>query len=81
MIQKVKSGYKAVTVFLVGFAGFLGTTLADQDVQAALPDGPEKWLIVVGVPGILAAAAWLKRNEPTIEEAQKALDRATARGI
>lgn len=79
MIQKVKSGYKALTVFVLGFGGFLTTALADKDVQAALPDGPEKWLLVIGVPAILAAGAWLTRNQPTVDEAAEILKRAQDR--
>jgi len=81
MIQKIKSGYKAVTVFVLGLGGFLTFALADHDVQAALPDGPEKWLVVVGIPAIIAAGGWLTRNQPTVDEAAEAYEKAKARAL
>jgi hypothetical protein len=79
MVQKIVSGYKAVTAFVVSFGIFLTAVLADPQVAAALPSGVAGWLTVVGVPAVIGAGAWLKRNEPTVEEAEEALARARER--
>ena len=79
-IVAIKKQYKALLGFLVPFLGLLTLVSLDTDVAAALP-GVQVWLVTVGIPAITYAITWLKRNEPTIDEAQKALDRATARGI
>lgn len=79
MLEKITSSYKAVTVFVAAFAVILVPTLADPAFAAALPEGWLKWLTVVGVPAVLGAAAWLKRNQYTVEEAAELLKRAQDR--
>lgn len=79
IIEKVQKNYKAITAFVLTFAPFLTATLADPQIAAALPEGAGKWLTVVGVPALVAAGTWLKRNEPTLTEAEEILRRAQDR--
>lgn len=78
-MEKISSYYKAITAFVVSFGLFLTGTLADPDVANALPDGWLKWLTVVGLPAIIGFGTLLKRNEPSVEEAETILRRAVAR--
>lgn len=71
--------YKAIAVFLTGFAGFLVATVADPTFAAALPQGFAQWLTMIGVPAVLAAVAFLKRNEHTVTEAEELVARARTR--
>ena len=71
--------YKALAVFLTGFAGFLVATIASPEFAAALPQGFAQWLTMIGVPAVLAAVAWLKRNEHTVTEAEELVVRARER--
>ena len=70
-----KNYYKAIIAFGVPFLGLLSTMGADPDVAAALP-GVSKWLVVVGIPAATGILTWLKRNEPTVDEAVKILNEA-----
>lgn len=79
IMDKVKSSYKAVTAFVISLGAFLTTVLANPEISAALPEGVGKWLVVVGVPAVVGAGTWLKRNEPTLAEAEEALARARER--
>jgi hypothetical protein len=79
MLQKIQSSYKALTVFLLGFASFLAATNADPAIAGALPQGFAQWLTMVGIPAVLGAATYLKRNEYTVDEAAELLRRAQAR--
>lgn len=80
-MDKIKSSYKALTAFVISFGALLAADLADPDIAAALPQGAAKWLTLVGVPAVIYLGTWLKRNEPTIEEAENALARARARAV
>lgn len=71
--------YKAITVFLSGLAAFLVATNADPAIAAALPQGFAQWLTMVGVPAVLAAVAFLTRNEHTVTEAEDLVVRARQR--
>lgn len=71
--------YKALVVFVTGFGGFLVATNADPAIAAALPQGFAQWLTMIGVPAVLAAGAWLTRNEHTVKEAEDLVDRAKGR--
>lgn len=71
--------YKSILVFLTGFAGFLVATNADPTFAAALPQGFAQWATMVGVPAVLGAVAWLKRNEHTVTEAEDLVARAQSR--
>jgi hypothetical protein len=75
----IKSSYKGLTAFVISFGGLLVADLADPDIAAALPDGALKWLTLIGAPAVVGLGTWLKRNEPTVEEAEAALVRARAR--
>lgn len=79
IVSKVTSGYKAVTAFAVLFVPFAVATAADPDVQAALPEGWSKWLVVTGIPAIVGFATWLKKNQYTVDEAAKLLEEAQKR--
>lgn len=70
---------KSVTAFVVSFGAFLTADLANPEIAAALPDGVVKWLTLVGVPAVVGAGTWLVRNQPTVTEAEEALQRARAR--
>lgn len=70
--------YKGV----LAFVGILGTSLgaiaADPDISSALPTGWGAVVVAAGsVVGTLLVV--LKRNEPTVEEAEAALARAKSR--
>lgn len=79
IVEKVQKNYKAITAFALTFAPFLTATIADPDIAAALPEGAGKWLTVVGIPAVVAVGTWLKRNEPTLQEAEEILARAQDR--
>lgn len=79
MLQKIKSGYKALTVFVVGFGGFLAATNLDPAIAGVLPQGVAQWLTMIGIPAVLGAGAWLTRNQPTVDEAAEQYERAKAR--
>jgi hypothetical protein len=79
MLEKITSGYKALTVFVVGFGGFLAATNGSPEFAAALPQGFAQWLTMIGVPAVLGAGAWLTRNQYTVEEADEFLRRARLR--
>lgn len=81
MLQKIQSSYKAVTVFVIGFGAFLAATNASPEFAAALPQGFAQWLTMVGVPAVLGAGAFLKRNQYTVDEAADILRRAQARAV
>ena len=72
---KFKNYYKAIIAFGVPFLGLLSTMGTDPDVAAALP-GVSKWLVVVGIPAATGILTWLKRNEPTVDEAVEILNKA-----
>lgn len=81
MLSKITSGYKALTVFVVGLGGFLAATNASPEFAAALPQGFAQWLTMIGVPAVLAAGAWLTKNQYTVEEAEKFLRDAQKRAL
>ena len=73
--QNFKNNYKAVIAMGVPFLGLLTTVAVDPDIAAALP-GVSKWLVVVGIPAATGILTWLKRNEPTVDEAVEILNKA-----
>lgn len=79
-IVQIKKAWKAVIAFLAPLILLLTFVAGNSEITEAIPAVTE-WLIVVGIPAVTGLLAWLKRNEPTIDEAQKALDRAQKRGI
>lgn len=79
IVSKITSSYKAVTAFAVLFVPFAIAASTDKDVIAALPDGATKWLVVTGIPAIVGVAAWLKKNQYTVDEAAQLLEDAQKR--
>ena len=79
-IVQIKKAWKALIAFLTPFILLLTFVAGNSEITESIPAVTE-WLIVVGIPALTGLLAWLKRNEPTIDEAQKALDRAKRRGI
>lgn len=79
MAEKVRSGYKAITAFVATLAGFLTLIVSDEQIRNALPENATAWLIVVGIPAVVGLGTWLKRNEYTVDEAIKILNRAQER--
>lgn len=76
------SYWKAVAAFLTTLGAFIVGALADPDIAAVLTgSGVEGWLVTVGVPAIVGAATAIKRNEPTVEEAEAMLVRARNRAV
>ena len=73
-----KNYYKAIIAFGVPFLGLLTTFATDKDVADALP-GVSKWLIVVGIPVASGILTFLKRNQPTVDEALAILQEAKKR--
>lgn len=80
ILVEVKKAWKALIAFLTPFILLLTFVAGNSEITESIPEVTE-WLIVVGIPALTGILAWLKRNEPTIDEAQKALDRAKKRGI
>lgn len=70
--------YKAVIAAVTIIGTTLGTVAADPDVAAVLPSG---WGAAVAAAGTVVGTwlVWLKRNEPTITEAEEILRRARER--
>lgn len=79
IVQQLQSGWKAITSFVVALAGFLTLIVSDPQIREALPEGILSWLIVVGIPFLVGAGTWLKRNEYTVDEAVEILNRAQKR--
>ena len=73
--RNFKNYYKAIIAFGVPFLGLLTTLAADPGITAALP-GVSKWLVLIGIPAATGILTWLKRNEPTVDEAVEILNKA-----
>lgn len=71
--------YKAVIAVLGALAAALVAVQADPAVVAVLPADVQGWLAVTLLPALTGLITWLKRNEPTVAEAEEALARARAR--
>lgn len=74
MKEKIKKNYKALTAFTASFLMLLGVVAGNDAIASAFPDQTQ-WLVVVGIPAVTAFFTWLKRNEPTVNEAIEILDR------
>ncbi|AHN84050.1 hypothetical protein GJ25_gp039 [Mycobacterium phage Hawkeye] len=73
------SNYWKAGIALVGTAGTAVATLAaDENVRNAAGESGVTWLAVAGV-ALTTALTWLKRNEPTVSEAEEIMRRAKAR--
>lgn len=73
------SKYWKAVIALAAIAGTaVGTTAADPNVNAVLPEG---WGAAVASAGTAIGTflVWLKRNEPTVKEAEEILERARER--
>jgi hypothetical protein len=70
--------YKAVIAGVAIVGTTIGTVAADPDVAAVLPTG---WGAVIASGGAVVGTwlVWLKRNEPTVTEAEEALRKARER--
>lgn len=70
--------YKAVIAGVAIVGTTLGTVAADQDVAAVLPSG---WGAAITAGGAVVGTwlVWLKRNEPTVAEAEEILRKARER--
>jgi hypothetical protein len=70
--------YKAIIAAVAIVGTTLGTVAADPDVTAVLPGG---WGAAITAGGAVVGTwlVWLKRNEPTVAEAEKILADAKAR--
>lgn len=70
--------YKAVIAGVAIVGTTIGTVVADPDVAAVLPTG---WGAAVAAAGTVVGTwlVWLKRNEPTVAEAEEALRKARER--
>jgi len=68
----------------IALLSILGTTLAalsaNTDFTSVLPNGWAAGLLAAGTV-IGTALVWLKRNEPTVTEAEEILQRAKARAV
>lgn len=73
-----QKSYKAIIAFGTPFVGLLIMISTDPSISAALP-GMTRWLVLIGIPLATCILTWLKRNEPTVEEAAAILDRAQKR--
>ena len=76
--EKIQKNYKALIAFLTPFILLLGVVSTNDAIASTFPDQAQ-WLIVVGIPAVTALLTWLKRNEPTINEAIEIFDRAQTR--
>lgn len=67
---------------VIAFASILSTALAaisvDSSIHGALPTAAQAWIVTAGTL-LGTGIVWLKRNEPTVEEAEKLLDDARKR--
>lgn len=70
--------YKAVIAFVAIAGTTLGSVAADPDIVGALPTG---WGAVIAGAGTVVGTwlVWLKRNEPTVSEAEEILRKARER--
>jgi hypothetical protein len=70
--------YKAVIAGVAIVGTTIGTVAADPDVAAVLPSG---WGAAVAAAGTVVGTwlVWLKRNEPTVAEAEEILRKARKR--
>lgn len=72
--------YWKAAIALVAIAGTaVGAVQADAAITQVTPSGWAYGISAVG-SAIGTALVWMKRNEPTIEEAEQVLERARARG-
>lgn len=76
--EKIQKNYKALIAFVVPFAGLLGLVASNDAISSQFP-AVSLWLTVVGIPAVTAFATWLKRNEPTVQEALEIYKRAQNR--
>lgn len=74
------SNYWKAGIALVGTASTAVATLAaDENVREVVANTPAVgWLATAGV-ALTTVLTWLKRNEPTVEEAEAILERARKR--
>jgi hypothetical protein len=70
--------YKAIIAAVTIVGTTLGTVAADSDITNVLPSG---WGAAVAAGGTLVGTwlVWLKRNEPTVAEAEEILRKARER--
>lgn len=73
--------WKALVAFGTPFISLLVFVATDPAVSRALGGTAVAWLLTIGIPAATGFFTWLKRNRPTIEQAQEQLNRALARGI
>lgn len=76
--EKIRKNYKAAIAFLTPMTLLLVTVSSNPDIANALP-GVTEWLVVVGIPAVSGFLTWLKRNEPTVDEALEIYKRAQTR--
>ena len=77
-VDKIRKNYKALIAFLTPATLLLVTVSQNPDIANALP-GMTEWLVVVGIPAVSGFLTWLKRNEPTVDEALEIYKRAQTR--
>ena len=73
--------YKALVAFGTPFISLLVFVATDPAVSRALGGTAVAWLLTIGIPAATGFFTWLRRNRPTIEQAQEQLNRALERGI
>ena len=81
LFAKLRSIWKSIVAGLVPFISLFIFMASDDGVREALPENWKRFVLVIGIPIATALLTWLKRNQPTITEAEKALADAKIRGI
>jgi hypothetical protein len=79
MFDVIKKQYKALIAFLVPFIGLVSFVATDPTVAAALGGTVPAWLLSAGIPALTYALAFLKRNEPSLDDAEAVLARVRER--
>ncbi|MGE2714180.1 hypothetical protein ACQI4L_08995 [Mycolicibacterium litorale] len=72
--------YKSIIAGATIVGTTLGTVAADPDIAGVLPTG---WGAAIAAGGTVVGTwlVWLKRNEPTVTEAEEILQRAQDRAV
>lgn len=65
--------WKAIIALVGAVAAGLVTVQADPDVVAVLPADATGWLGAVAIPAVVGVLAYLKRNQLTVDQVDKAI--------
>ncbi|AZS06593.1 holin [Mycobacterium phage JacoRen57] len=66
--------WKAIIALVGAVAAGLVTVQTDPDVVAVLPGDATGWLGAVAIPAVVGVLAYLKRNQLTADQVDKAIE-------